>query len=154
MKELPMYRLCFVALTFATIAIFARAEHLDDKKNSAKVEGVFVIPKEVASFDGRLVEIRLYQYDPRIAGKAADLVEKVEFRDFSHTAGKETKKEFVIGAKADVDPKRSYYVTFFILEKEKRTHMGKCDHDKDGIGKVLTNGQPKIVSIKVAEIKR
>lgn len=125
-----------------------------EKAETAKVEGTFVIPKEVGSFAGRVVEIRLYKYDPRIADRAADLVEKVELPDFAHAAGTETKKAFVVGAKADLDPRASYYLTFFVLDGGKRTHMGKCRHDKQGIGKVLTNGHPRAVTVDVAEIKR
>jgi hypothetical protein len=141
-------------LVLLAIASLVPCSHSQDKAASTKVEGTFIIPKEVASFDDRLVEIRLYKFDPRLADKSADLVEKAELKNFAHAAGKETKKDFVIGTKGMLEPNRDYYVTFFILDKGMRTHIGKCDHDKEGIGKVLTNGQPNKIKIEVREIKR
>ena len=124
-----------------------------EEKPTSKVEGTFNFPKDVASFNGRLLEIRLYKYDPRLADKPADLVEKIELKDFKHVNGTETKKAFVIGAKAELETDRNYYLTFFVLDGNKRTHMGKCEHDKNGIGKVLTNGNPAKVVAEFAEIK-
>jgi len=125
----------------------------EDKAETSKVVGTFVFPQDIGTFEGRLLEIRLYKYDPRLADKAADLVEKLEFKDFKHTKGTETKKEFTIGAKEKLESNRNYYMTFFVLDGNTRTHMGKCEHDKNGIGKVLTNGQPAKVAVEFAEIK-
>jgi hypothetical protein len=60
----------------------------------------------------------------------------------------------VIGAKAALEPSRSYYITCFVLQDGKRTHIGKCEHDKNGIGKVLTGGAPNKVAIEVREVKK
>lgn len=147
-----MSRCCLFFVT--SLTLFVPATFSQDKMDTCKVVGTLIIPEKVASFESRLVEIRLYKYDPRLAEVAADLVEKVEFKDFSHTTGKATKKEFVIGAKAKLEPMRSYYVTCFIVDKGKRTHMGKCVHDMQGIGKVLTNGQPNKITIEVHELKK
>jgi hypothetical protein len=122
------------------------------EKKSTRVEGVMLLPKEVASFDKRVVEIRLYKYDRRLADTAADLVEKIEFKDFAHLQGKETKKGFVIGAKGTLEPSMGYYLTLFILENGKRTHIGECEHVK-GLCKVLTDGGPAKVSFKVRPVK-
>lgn len=147
-----MHRWYIILVAFAVIvSASARSE---DNRDSTKVEGTFVISKVVASFQSRLVEIRLYKHDPRMADRSADLVEKVELKNFSHTIGKETKKDFMIGTKGELDSKMGYYVTFFILDGDKRTHMGKCEHDKKGIGTVLTYGQPRKIAIEVNEIKR
>ena len=40
----------------------------------------------------------------------------VEIKDCAHTQGKETTKEFIIGAKDDLEPKLGSYGTLFILE--------------------------------------
>jgi RNA polymerase sigma factor (sigma-70 family) len=125
----------------------------EEKKETTRVEGTVVIPKEVASFEGRVLEIRLYKHDPRIADKGADLVEKIEAKDFAHTQGKETKKEFVIGAKNDLEPKLGYYVTLFVLEKDQRTHLGESAPGK-GPCMVLTQGNPNKVSLTVREVKK
>ncbi len=115
------------------------------KDDTAKVTGSLIVPKGLDSFDGRVVEIELYKYDPRIADKAADLVEKVEIKDFSHAKGTETKKEFVIGATATLEKDRSYYLVAIVLKDGQRTHWGEVP-GKD-LCKVLTNGEPRNVTL-------
>src|SRR5262249_2920699 len=122
------------------------------EQKSTRVEGTVVVPKEVGTFAKRVVEIRLYKYDPGIADRAADLVEKVELKDFAHTAGKETKKGFVVGAKGVIEPRMKYYLTLFILEGGRRTHIGECAPEK-GPCKVLTDGNPSKVVLKVRAVK-
>jgi hypothetical protein len=136
-----------LALSFAPI----RAE---DKKpdTSTKVTGVVIVPKDVASFDGRVLELRLYAIEKNIADKAADLVEKVEIKDFTHETGKETKKEFTIGAKGELKPNHRYYITAFVLRGDNRTHIGQADHVKEPFNKVLTDGSPREVTIRFKEI--
>lgn len=135
----------------AVVAFQAGAD--EPRDNKAKVEASVVAPKELADIKGRVLEVRLYKYDPRLADVAATLVEKVEVKDFEHTQGKETKKDVVLGAKSDLEPKMAYYVTVFVLEKDQRTHIGKCD-DKSGICKVLTDGNPNKVMFKLQEVKK
>jgi hypothetical protein len=140
-----------VTLFLASALLLPAALPAGEKK-STRVEGTVVVPKEVPSFGKRLVEIRLYRYDPRIADKAADLVEKVELKGFDHTAGKETKKNFVIGAKGALEPGMNYYLTLFLLEGGRRTHIGECQHAR-GLCKVLTGGNPSKVVLKVRPVK-
>jgi hypothetical protein len=120
-------------------------------EDTAKVTGTFIVPKELASFEGRVAEIQLFKIHPMIADKAADLVEKVEIKDFSHTQGTETKKGFVIGAKAKLEKDMKYYLTLFILKDGERTHMGEVP------GKflctVLTQGQPNNVTLTVKQVR-
>jgi len=122
-----------------------------EAQDTAKVTGTFLVPKERASFEGRVVEIRLYKIHPLLADKAADLVEKVEIKDFAHTKGTEIKKEFVIGAKATLEKEMKYYLTLFILKDGERTHMGEVP------GKflctVLTQGEPNNVTLKVKQVR-
>jgi hypothetical protein len=126
---------------------------VSQEKASTKVQGTLVVPKDLASFAGRLLEIRLYKYDPRLADRAADLVEKVEIKDFAHTEGTETKKTFVIGAKGEIEPKRAYYVTLFVLDGNKRTHIGDADHAKKNLCRVLTDGQPNQITMVIRSVK-
>jgi hypothetical protein len=128
----------------------------DDKKadTSTKVTGVAIVPKDVTAFDGRVLELRLYAYDPRVAGKAADLVEKVEIKDFTHVTGKETKKEFTLGAKGELKENTKYYVTAFVLKGEDRTHIGQADHVKQPLNKVITDGNPREITIRFKEIEK
>ncbi|VTS06815.1 hypothetical protein [Tuwongella immobilis] len=79
--------------------------------------GRFLIPKAVASFDNHMLEIRLNQDDPRIADKAADLVERLEIKPFAHMQGTDTNQPFVIGEKGTLDGQMGYYLTDFVHRK-------------------------------------
>ncbi|QJW95569.1 hypothetical protein [Frigoriglobus tundricola] len=140
------------AAPLALVFMLTAAAPADDPKPdpSTKVTGTVVVPKEVASFDGRVVELRLYA---RVAGRAADLVEKVEIKDFTHVTGKETKKEFTIGAKGERKENTKYYVTAFILKGEERTHLGQADHVKQPLNAVITDNNPRTITIRFKEIK-
>ncbi len=125
----------------------------DDKKDdkTTKVTGTFTVPKEQASFEKLTLEVRLYEYDPKVADKGADLVEKVEVKDFKHEKGKETVEKFEVGAKGMLKDGRAYYLTLYVLDGETRVSRGDMDHDK-GLGKVLTNGQPREVKATARQI--
>ena len=82
--------LCLLALPLAASA-----------QGPTTVEGKFVVPADLASFAGRTVEIRLYKFDPRLADASAELVEKLEIKDFAHAQGQETKKAFTMNGLQD-----------------------------------------------------
>jgi len=149
MRTLVMLSLSL--MVSVVIVSTATSQEGKEAKNTAKVTGTFVLPKELESFDGRVAEIRLYKIHPQLADAPADLVEKVELKDFAHTKGTETKKEFVIGAKAKLEKDMKYYLTLFILKDDQRTHMGELP------GKflcaVLTNGEPNRVTMKVKAVR-
>ena len=136
--------LTFALLTLVTLGL-VRAE---EKDITTKVIGTIIIPKEAASFDDRIVELRLYSIAKNVADKKAELIEKVEFKNFSHENGTETKKMFTIGAKGKLDPNNRYYVTAFVLKGGERTHLGQADHAKEPFNKVLTDGNPRAVTIR------
>ena len=140
----------FLMVSVAMVSTAMSQEKKEDKDTS-KVTGTFVLPKELDSFDGRVVEILLFKIHPLLADAPADQVEKVEFKDFTHTKGTETKKVFVIGAKAKLENDKKYYITLFILKDGKRTHMGEVP------GKflctVLTNGEPNKVTLNVKAVR-
>ncbi|HVL11850.1 MAG TPA: hypothetical protein VM529_04765 [Gemmata sp.] len=140
----------------ATAALFLAGSWTlaDDKKDNAttKVTGTVVIPKDAAAFAKRKLELRLYAYDPRIADKAADLIDTFEVKDFAHEAGKETTKEFTIGAKGELKPNTRYYVTAFVLDGETRTHIGQADHVKEPFNKVLTDGNLRKITLRFREV--
>jgi hypothetical protein len=132
-------------------AFCAAALGADAGGEMAKVDVTCVVPKAVASFAGTL-ELRLYKIHPLLMDAPADLVEKVEVKDFSHTQGTETKKELVIGAKAKLDPTLKYYVTCFVLGPNgQRTHMGEPG-DKRFLCEVLTLGNSKLATFKVRKV--
>ena len=126
----------------------------DDKKDdtTTKVTGKVIIAKDVGSFAKRTLELRLYGYDPRIADKAADLIDTFEVKDFAHEEGKETTKEFTIGAKGALKPNTKYYVTAFVLDGKKRTHIGQADHVKEPFNKVITDGNPRDITLRFREV--
>jgi hypothetical protein len=117
-----------------------------------------VIPADTPSIKGSTVDIRLYEYHPMIADKAATLVDQVQIKNFAHTKGKETKTAFSIGQKPGrkIDQRMQYYVTLFIHSgdptKTPRTHMGKPANGKF-LCKVLTAGNPRKIVMKVSPVK-
>lgn len=141
-------RLFTFALLAAAIVGSARAE---DKDTTTKVTGAVIIPKEAASFDNRVIELRLYGIAKNVADKKADLIEKTELKGINHENGKETKKAFTIGAKGTLDANHRYYITAFVLKGEERTHLGQADHAKEPFNKVLTDGNPREVTIRFKE---
>jgi hypothetical protein len=146
MKSLAKMILTVVISAASCLAALAA----DTSGDSAKVDVTCLVPQAAATFTGTL-ELRLYKIHPMIADKAADLVEKVEVKGFSHTEGTETTKELVIGSQAKLDPAMKYYITCFVLDaKDKRTHMGESG--KQGPSNVLTQGNPKQVSLKIRKL--
>ena len=143
-----------VLLLAAPFAFAADAEPPAKADGTAQVTGTATVPAEAESFKDRVLEIRLYKHDPRLADKRAALVEKVEIKGFSHAKGKATSKAFALGKKEKLEPAMGYYLTLFVLDGTKRTHMGKCDHVKDPFNKVLTKGNPSKVKATLSEIKR
>ncbi len=141
-------RLDLIAMLFTAANLSA-----DDKKDdpNTKVTGTVTVPKELETFEKRVLELRLYEYDPRIADKGADLVELVEKKDFHHTKGTDTVEKFVIGAKGKLRADRKYYVTVFVLDGKTRTHIGELD-GKAGLAKVLTDG-PRVTTFVVRAVK-
>lgn len=145
-----------LALLAAALAIplFAADEKKPEPKKddtSTKVTGTFTVPKEHASFDKLTLEIRLYEYDPRLADKQADLIEKVEVKNFKHEKGKETVEKFEVGAKGTVKDGRAYYLTLYVLDGDTRVSRGDLSHDA-GLGKVLTNNHPREVKATARQI--
>ena len=123
-----------------------------DKDKTTRVKGVFVVPKEQPTFEKLTLEIRLYEYDPKVADKRADLVDKVEVKDFDHEMGKETVKDFEIGGKGMIKEGRGYYLLLYVKDGETNVSRGDLEHDK-GLGKVLTDGHPREVKAVARQIK-
>ena len=134
-------------LLFTPLVFAADPPKKDDPKKddkSTRVTGTFVVPKEQDSFDKLTLLIQLFEYDPKSADSVAKVVDKIEIKDFKHTMGKETVEKFDLGAKGMVMDGRAYYLTLYVMDGEKRVSRGDLEHDK-GLGKVLTDGQPREV---------
>ncbi|MFQ3650286.1 MAG: hypothetical protein SNJ75_08140 [Gemmataceae bacterium] len=141
-------------MVFLAMLLLVGVLSADDKKEpTAELKVKIVVPKTAHSFKGRTLEVRLFKYDPLIADKAADQVDIYEEKNFAHSQGTDTVKEFSLGGKAKLDERRSYYVTLYILDGKDRTHIGECEHAK-GFAKVLTNGQPNAVKAIFRELKK
>jgi hypothetical protein len=145
-----LVRCAALVVCLAALAATA-AEKPDD--TTTKVKVAVVIPKDVASFEGRVLELRLYEYDPRAADTEGKLVELVEEKGFKHEQGTDTKKELTISAKGKLDSTKGYYVTAFVLQDKQRTHIGQADNVKEPFNKVLTQGQPRDVTIRFKAVK-
>jgi len=133
------------SLILALIAIVCASAFAQDE--TAKVQAKVQIPATLASFKDQQLEVLLYEFDPRIADKAATLIDKHLNKSFSHTTGKETSVEITLGEKAKLQPMMGYYLTVFVLDAAgKRTHIGEKD-GKAGLCSVLTKSNPSKVTM-------
>lgn len=143
-----------LAVALFTLPLFAADDKKADPKKEDKttrVAGTFTVPKEQASFEKLTLEIRLYEYDPKVADKGADLVDKVEVKDFKHEKGKETVEKFEVGAKGMIKDGKAYYLSLYVMDGDTRVSRGDLSHDA-GLGKVLTNGHPREVKATARQI--
>jgi hypothetical protein len=125
----------------------------DGGAEKAALTGTVAIPANLASFDGRTLEVKLWQYDPFLADVSADLFDEWIVKDYSHETGTVTKTKFELGKPTAVREDRAYYLTVFIIDNGKRTHMGEKD-GKRGLCKVLNRGNPSSVEMIVREVGR
>jgi hypothetical protein len=115
------------------------------------VTGKLRVPADVEAFSDRTADLLLFEYDPRLADAPARQVDHVAIKPFGHEKGKETSVDFRIGT-GTINTSRSYYVTAFVLDGTTRTHIGELD-GKSGMNKVLTNGNPREITLIVRAVK-
>jgi hypothetical protein len=121
----------------------------------SKLQVDLVIPAGVASFEGLQLELQLWEYDPLLADAKAMLFDEQKVKNFLHTKGKETRMSYTLGEKANggkTNDRRRYYLTVFLTQDAKRTHIGEKD-GKPGLCNVLTDGNPNKVTMVVREVK-
>lgn len=123
----------------------------DAADTSARVHGEVVLPAELESFAGRGLELRLYKIHPLLADAPADLVDLVMIEPFGHETGKETRRAFEIGGKATLEPDKTYYLTCFVLEGDRRTHIG--EPPDQGLCKALTQGHGREVTLTARPVR-
>lgn len=139
--------------TIPSVTLLALAIQLPAAE-SAKVIGTILTPKTVKAYGELELEIRLYEFHPFIADKPADLVGKFNVKKYVHKAGAETKTQFIVGDAAIIKPRRSYYLTCFVLDaKGKRILMGE-KNGKRGICNVLTEGNPRKVNLILRDLRK
>ena len=132
-----------LAIVLLTVSAFA-----------ADKPGTVIAPKAVKDITGLTLELRLYEYDPLLADAPADLVAKLRVKNLAHKEGKETKTKFTLAEGASIQPRRSYYLTCFVLDANgKRYLMGEKD-GKRGLCKVLANGNPNKVTLILRDLRR
>ncbi|KPK50543.1 MAG: hypothetical protein AMK72_01970 [Planctomycetes bacterium SM23_25] len=117
------------------------------------VTGAFIISDGIPSFEGYVLEIKLWQYNPLVADVSATLVGEHVVKGYRHTKGTETKTAFTLRPKDGVKNGMNYYVTAFVLDGGKRTHMGQRD-GRPGLCKVLAQGQPTTVQLIARDLRR
>jgi len=125
-----------------------------DKAGSAQVNGTVIAPKAVKDFGGLTLELRLYEYDPFLADVGATLVAKKRIKTFAHQEGKESKLTFKLAETASKMPRRSYYVTCFMLDaKGNRKLMGEKD-GKNGLCKVHEGPKGNRINLILRDLRR
>lgn len=123
----------------------------EEKPKNALVCGTLVIPAELEAFEDRRLEIRLYRIHRFLADAPADLVDRVEIQPIAHVVGQESCQKFEIGGSVELDEEMTYYITCFILDGDKRTHIGETD-DKD-LCRVLTDGRPRQIALRARAVR-
>jgi len=137
-----------ITLSVAFSAIAAEKPYSED------FTGTVVTPKTVKDYAALTLEVRLYEYHPFIADKPADLVAKLNLKDYAHKAGKETKTQVKVGEAGTITAGMSYYLTCFVIDaKGKRYLMGEKD-GKRGLCKVLTAGNPNKVNLILRDLRK
>jgi len=137
--------------TFAVLVAVAALAGRSEAADSALVTGEVVLPADLDSFAGRVVEIRLYKIHPLLADAPADLVDLLELPDVAHDRGGETRTPFRLGDRATLESDKTYYLTCFILDGDRRTHIG--EPPGGGLCKVLTAGQPREATLVVRAVR-
>ena len=125
-----------------------------DKPGSAQVTGTIIAPKVVKNFAGYMLELRLYEYDPFLADVGATLVAKKRIKTFAHQEGKESKLTFKLAETASKMPRRSYYITCFVLDaKGNRRLIGEKD-GKNGLCKVHEGPKGNRINLILRDLRR
>lgn len=104
------------------------------------IRGRVIIPAAVDGFEGRTLELQLWEYDPRLADVGATLVDKRLVEGYRHVSGEATKTPFRLAAKYEPRADRNYYLTCFVLRGDERTHIGERDGES-GLAKIGTRGE-------------
>ena len=146
-----------LVLFIAVIFIFMSACTLlsaqeENMENTASVSGIVIIPADLPSFAESKLEIRLYKFDPLLADRPAQLIDRFSAQNYSHIEGKTTKTKFELGSQERIDPAMRYYITVFILSNDIRTHIGE-KKGKQGLFTVLSANDPRHFSVWIRPVK-
>jgi hypothetical protein len=142
----------FLTLVFAFLYVVTTIRAADPV--SSKVTGEVLLPSRLASFEKLRLEVTLWEYDPRLADASATRFDEVVVKDYAHTKGKDTRTAFTLGEKVNggkTNAGKAYYLTVFITQGGKRTHIGEKD-GKPGLCMVLTDGSPNEVTLTLRAV--
>lgn len=110
---------------------------INGKAIDGGIRGRVIIPAAVDSFEGRTLELQLWEYDPRLADVAATLIDKRLVEGYRHVSGAATETPFRLAATYEPRADRNYYLTCFVLRGDERTHIGERDGES-GLAKIET----------------
>ncbi|MEW4561849.1 hypothetical protein AB1K70_04945 [Bremerella sp. JC770] len=117
------------------------------------VNGTITIPGSTSMEDGQTIEIKFFEFDPRLADASADLIDEAVLTNIQHETGKTTEIPFAVGKDYEVKKDRRYYITVFVLQDKTRTHIGEID-GKRGLNKVLENGDRAPIDVILREVNK
>jgi len=117
------------------------------------VQGTITIPGSATIEDGQTIEIKFFEFDPRLADVAAKLIDEAILTDIKHESGKTTEVSFAVGKDYEMKKDRRYYITVFVLKDKTRTHIGEID-GKRGLNKVLEDGSRAPVHVFLRDVNK
>lgn len=103
--------------------------------DSARVDGLFVIPADHADIQGMTVKVILYEYDPFLADAGADKLDELDMPNVVHKKGKATSLKFTVGKDKKIRGDRKYYLSVRGYRGKEYVYYGTPS--QGGIGKVL-----------------
>lgn len=113
---------------------------INGKSIDRGIRGRVIIPAAVAGFEGRTLELQLWEYDPRLADVSATLIDKRLVEGYTHVSGEATETPFRLAAKYEPRADRKYYLTCFVLRGDERTHIGERDGES-GLATIGMRGE-------------
>lgn len=114
----------FRAITFiAVIGLASCMTSYSSVEPKSSISISIVVPLELNSFEDRQLELKLYRYDKRVADKPAKLVAHA-FQILSHKQGVSSNVRMKLPKQKQVNEDDSHYLTTFITDGGRRTHVG------------------------------
>src|SRR4051812_31136384 len=146
-----MIRFALLAVAVGVSLVPGRVVAQDD---TTEVWGRVKTPATVLPFEKGTAQLLLFKYNPNNLDEPAQRVSQFEIKDIKHEKEKVTEKEFKFGKEGRLDPAAGYYVTTYIFQDGKRTHIGELPGGV-GLVRVLTDEKPRSrIEIIIREVRR
>src|SRR5687767_9763589 len=117
-----MSRLAMLAVVVSVSLVGGRGVAQDD---TTEISGSVAIPATVLPFEKGTALLILFKYNPYNLDEPAERIQEFEIKDIKHEKEAVTRKDFKFGEKGKLDPNAGYYVTTYIYQNGKRTHIGE-----------------------------